>query len=287
MPRSPSSDVVKGAHARAGRARRRHRRPAGAQHGHARRLARQQRSRRRLAGGGARPRRDGAHERARRSLPTISSRACSRRRWRPTRSSRPSNFRCPKRAAYAKFPQSGLALRARRRVRRADRQRDVRVAVTGAASSVFRAHGDRGRAAQELHARRGEGVRASMPSGSEQRPARLRRVSRASRVRDGGAGRCCLCRSLSWQHRFHATVDATLALLEQQSYVAERRLATAVFLALKLRRPLFLEGRGGRRQDRDREGARRRPRRARSCGCSATKGSTPRPRCTNGTIRGR
>ena len=42
-----------------------------------------------------------------------------------------------------------------------------------------------------------------------------------------------------------ATVDATLALLEQQSYVAERRLATAVFLALKLRRPLFLEGEAG------------------------------------------
>jgi MoxR-like ATPase len=42
-----------------------------------------------------------------------------------------------------------------------------------------------------------------------------------------------------------ADVDATLALLERQDYVAERRLATAVFLALKLGRPLFLEGEAG------------------------------------------
>ena len=40
-------------------------------------------------------------------------------------------------------------------------------------------------------------------------------------------------------------VDATLALLERQNYVADRRLATAVFLALKLARPLFLEGEAG------------------------------------------
>src|SRR5947199_3962454 len=42
-----------------------------------------------------------------------------------------------------------------------------------------------------------------------------------------------------------ASVDATLALLERHNYVAERRLATAVFLALKLGRPLFLEGEAG------------------------------------------
>jgi MoxR-like ATPase len=41
------------------------------------------------------------------------------------------------------------------------------------------------------------------------------------------------------------SVDATLALLEGQDYVCDRRLATAVFLALKLRRPLFLEGEAG------------------------------------------
>jgi len=42
-----------------------------------------------------------------------------------------------------------------------------------------------------------------------------------------------------------ASVDATLALLAAHDYVADRRLATAVFLALKLARPLFLEGEAG------------------------------------------
>ena len=42
-----------------------------------------------------------------------------------------------------------------------------------------------------------------------------------------------------------ASVDATLALLAQHDYVADRRLATAVFLALRLGRPLFLEGEAG------------------------------------------
>jgi len=42
-----------------------------------------------------------------------------------------------------------------------------------------------------------------------------------------------------------ATVDATLDLLTAKDYVADRRLATAVFLALKLQRPLFLEGEAG------------------------------------------
>lgn len=42
-----------------------------------------------------------------------------------------------------------------------------------------------------------------------------------------------------------ASVDATLDLLTAHDYVADRRLATAVFLALKLPRPLFLEGEAG------------------------------------------
>jgi len=42
-----------------------------------------------------------------------------------------------------------------------------------------------------------------------------------------------------------ATVDATLDLLTAHDYVADRRLATAVFLALRLQRPLFLEGEAG------------------------------------------
>ncbi|HEY1723494.1 MAG TPA: MoxR family ATPase [Magnetospirillaceae bacterium] len=41
------------------------------------------------------------------------------------------------------------------------------------------------------------------------------------------------------------SVDATLALLTSQNYLADRTLATAVFLSLKLGRPLFLEGEAG------------------------------------------
>ena len=41
------------------------------------------------------------------------------------------------------------------------------------------------------------------------------------------------------------SIDDTLALLTQGDYVAERSLATAVFLALRMGRPLFLEGETG------------------------------------------
>jgi MoxR-like ATPase len=42
-----------------------------------------------------------------------------------------------------------------------------------------------------------------------------------------------------------ASIDATAALLAAQDYVADRQLATTTFLALKLGRPLFLEGEPG------------------------------------------
>jgi MoxR-like ATPase len=42
-----------------------------------------------------------------------------------------------------------------------------------------------------------------------------------------------------------ASVDATLDLLGRGEYIADRSLATAVYLALKLKRPLFLEGEAG------------------------------------------
>jgi MoxR-like ATPase len=42
-----------------------------------------------------------------------------------------------------------------------------------------------------------------------------------------------------------ASVDETLAMLGKADYVADRSLATAVHLALHLRRPLFLEGEAG------------------------------------------
>jgi MoxR-like ATPase len=40
-------------------------------------------------------------------------------------------------------------------------------------------------------------------------------------------------------------IEDTLTLLRQGNYIADRSLATAVFLALKLKRPLFLEGEAG------------------------------------------
>jgi MoxR-like ATPase len=42
-----------------------------------------------------------------------------------------------------------------------------------------------------------------------------------------------------------ASVDTTLDLLGRGDYIADRSLATAVYLALKLKRPLFLEGEAG------------------------------------------
>jgi MoxR-like ATPase len=51
--------------------------------------------------------------------------------------------------------------------------------------------------------------------------------------------------SPSAPHALPASIDDTLALLRAGDYVAERSLATAVFLALRMRRPLFLEGEAG------------------------------------------
>src|SRR5260221_13660770 len=42
-----------------------------------------------------------------------------------------------------------------------------------------------------------------------------------------------------------ASVDATLEVLGGGEYIADRSLATAVYLALKLKGPLFLEGGAG------------------------------------------
>ena len=42
-----------------------------------------------------------------------------------------------------------------------------------------------------------------------------------------------------------SSIDAVAAGLQQAGYFADRRLATAVFLALKLQRPLLLEGEPG------------------------------------------
>ena len=41
------------------------------------------------------------------------------------------------------------------------------------------------------------------------------------------------------------SVDETLELLREERYIADRSLATAVYLSLRLGRPLFLEGEAG------------------------------------------
>src|SRR4051794_357315 len=46
-------------------------------------------------------------------------------------------------------------------------------------------------------------------------------------------------------HSLPASIDGTTKLLEQGDYVADRSLATALYLALSLGRPLFLEGEAG------------------------------------------
>ncbi|MBT9372368.1 MoxR family ATPase [Rhizobium sp. CSW-27] len=45
--------------------------------------------------------------------------------------------------------------------------------------------------------------------------------------------------------RLPASIDDTQALLEEQDYLAGRGLATVIFLALRMKRPLFLEGEAG------------------------------------------
>jgi len=42
-----------------------------------------------------------------------------------------------------------------------------------------------------------------------------------------------------------SSIDETVALLQRGGYIADRALATSLFLALKLKRPLFLEGEAG------------------------------------------
>ncbi len=46
-------------------------------------------------------------------------------------------------------------------------------------------------------------------------------------------------------HAIPGDIDGTIAMLEAQDYLAGRSLATVVYLALKLKRPLFLEGDAG------------------------------------------
>ena len=41
------------------------------------------------------------------------------------------------------------------------------------------------------------------------------------------------------------SIEETLGLLQAAGYIADRSLATVVFLSLRMKRPLFLEGEAG------------------------------------------
>ena len=41
------------------------------------------------------------------------------------------------------------------------------------------------------------------------------------------------------------SIDATLSLIAGADYIADRSLATVLYLALKMQRPIFLEGEAG------------------------------------------
>src|SRR5262245_55116598 len=97
--------------------------------------------------------------------------------------------------------------------------------------------------AKELHSGNGEDHDGRFV-GIELRFARISRIPSAphssARRPCGRRGRICpLTTALP------ASVGDVVALLDRQDYVADRPLATAVFLALKMQRPRFLEGEAG------------------------------------------
>ena len=83
-----------------------------------------------------------------------------------------------------------------------------------------------------------------------------------------------------------ATVDETLTLLSGGDYVADRNLATSLFVAFRLNRPLFLEGEAG--VGKTALAGVLAERLGRSLlRLQCYEGSTSRPPSTSGTTRGR
>ena len=66
----------------------------------------------------------------------------------------------------------------------------------------------------------------------------VRHPPRSVKVRHRGHLQCPL-------HRSPTVIDATLGLLAKADYIADRSLATVLYLALKMGRPLFVEGEAG------------------------------------------
>jgi MoxR-like ATPase len=76
--------------------------------------------------------------------------------------------------------------------------------------------------------------------GGQPSPTRRERI-----VPDAILGPPIFCPPLMTTPSLPASIDDTATLLARADYVAERSLATAVFLALRMKRPLFLEGEAG------------------------------------------
>ena len=169
-------------------------------------------------------------------------------------------FPLPKKAAYIKF-RNQASRYALVGVFVAKRPSDVRVAVTGAGSEgVFRVT-----SFEEALKKRFSREGARRPDGAggrpEQRPARQRRISRPSDRRAGAPRRRSRDRqsltlpmpdasetgrlALMTASALPTSVDAMLELLTSRGYLAERSLATVTYLALRMGRPLFLEGEAG------------------------------------------
>ena len=176
-------------------------------------------------------------------------------------------FPIPRRAAYAKFPNpaSRYAIVG---VMVAETGSGVRVAVTGAGRPGLPGRRNGGRARRQLQPRCARGRLGALRRAERGYPRERRvprpprrsdgeargrggRLTRAGRARigiDGSAdrGRAVLrMRFIPEPMTLPATVDETASRLSEGDYVAERSLATAVFLTLRMRRPLFLEGEAG------------------------------------------
>ena len=185
-------------------------------------------------------------------------------------------FPVPKRAGYAKFPNPASRYAMVGVFVAQDKAGKVRVAVTGAGPFGVPGGGNGAGAGEELLGRCPE-RRHRRGQGPQQRHARLGRIPRPSRERDGPPGgggseitqrgarqfearRCRTLRAFSFpQERLarrngsgsgfrapaHSRSMKRSTLLRSASYVAGRDLGTVVFLALRMGRPLFLEGEAG------------------------------------------
>ena len=153
--------------------------------------------------------------------------------------------------AYVKFshPASRYASHRRRRPDQRDR-RQVHVCGRGPrrADSARASCGRRGKghhwtnAVTQHHCKRG---RSGDARSRRRHPRRRVRIGGVSPGRGAGMGQACLDGGHRPREVIPASIDDLQAKLGAEQYIADRRLATSLFVALKLQRPLLLEGEAG------------------------------------------